>query len=199
MFIQMVQGACSQQDDMRMLVDDWCGSMRGRYGWLGGTYGFTDDGRFIGVCRFDGITSARDWARDIDAGLWWATAESLMDSEPEIHESGDVTMMLDGGSDSAGFVQVMRGRVANADALKRIMSDPEMTSMLHQARPEIIGATLAIEDDGTFTETVAFTDEAAARVGEQSDAYSDQADEFSSTMEDVQYIDLHHPWFGSSA
>jgi hypothetical protein len=196
-FIQMVLGACSQQDDMRMLVDEWCGQMRGRYGWLGGTYGFTDDGQFVGVCRFDGPGSAREWAGDAEAGMWWAAAEEVFDGAPEIHESDDVTLMLDGGSDHAGFVQVMRGRVTNLDALKRIMSDHEMTSMLHQARPEIIGATLAIEDDGTFTETVAFTDEATARRGEQSDAYSDQADEFTSTMEDVRYYDLHHPWFGS--
>ena len=30
------------------------------------------------------------------------------------------------------------------------------TSMLHEMRPEIIGGTLAIEPDGTFTETIAF-------------------------------------------
>ena len=30
-------------------------------------------------------------------------------------------------------------------------------------RPDILGATLAIEADGTYTETVAFTDEASAR------------------------------------
>jgi hypothetical protein len=197
-FIQMVQVACSQQDDMRMLVDDWCRQMRGHYGWLGGTYGFTDDGQFVGVCRFDGMASAREWCRDPDAGLWWAAAEEMFDGAPEIHESDDVTIMLEGGSDSAGFVQVMRGRVTNLDALKRIMSDHEMTSMLHQARPDIIGATLAIEDDGTFTETVAFTDEAAAREGEKSGAYSDQSDELTSAMEDVEYLDLHHPWFGSS-
>ncbi len=41
------------------------------------------------------------------------------------------------------------------------------TTVLHEARPEILGATIAIEADGTFTETVAFTDEAAAREGEQ--------------------------------
>ena len=41
------------------------------------------------------------------------------------------------------------------------------TETLHEMRPEILGATLAIEADGTFTETVAFTDEASARAGEK--------------------------------
>ncbi len=40
------------------------------------------------------------------------------------------------------------------------------TAMLHEMRPDILGATLAIEDDGTFTETIAFTSEASAREGE---------------------------------
>ena len=35
------------------------------------------------------------------------------------------------------------------------------TEQLHEMRPDILGGTLAIEDDGTFTETVAFTDEEA--------------------------------------
>ena len=42
-------------------------------------------------------------------------------------------------------------------------SDPEG---LHAMRPDILGATLAIEADGTYTETVAFTDEESARSGE---------------------------------
>ena len=38
--------------------------------------------------------------------MWWAGAEALFDGSCEIHESEDVSMMLDGGSDDAGFVQV---------------------------------------------------------------------------------------------
>ena len=44
-----------------------------------------------------------------------------------------------------------------------MMTDAQM---LHEMRPDILGATLAIEPDGTYTETVAFTDEESARKGE---------------------------------
>ena len=77
-----------------------------------------------------------------------------------------------------------------------------MTHVLHSIRPDIIGATLAIEEDGTFTETVAFTDEAAAREGEShempmTDEVRQMWQEWERLTHDVSYFDLHHPWFAS--
>jgi hypothetical protein len=196
-FIQMVEGQCSRQDEMRGLVDDWCGSMADRPGWLGGTYGFTDDGRFVGVVRFDSQGACRECAQAPEAPMWWAGAEALFDESCRIHESEDVSMMLDGGSDSAGFVQVMCGKVADSDKFRHMTSDTEMTSMLHQARPEIIGATMAMEPDGSFVETIAFTSEDEARRGEQLAMPDEIRADLASAMADVEYLDLHHPWFAS--
>jgi hypothetical protein len=64
-------------------------------------------------------------------------------------------------------------------------------------RPDIIGATLAIEPDGTFTETVAFTDEASARSGQQVEAPPEVQSELQYAMQDAMFYDLHHPWFSS--
>jgi hypothetical protein len=78
-----------------------------------------------------------------------------------------------------------------------------MTAVLHEARPDIMGATIAIEPDGTFTETVAFTNEAAAREGEakempfQGEA-ADLMREFDELTHDLRYLDLHQPWFASA-
>jgi len=196
-FIQMVQGRCSRPDEMRALVDDWCGSMADRPGWLGGTYGFTDDERFLGIVRFDSSSACLECAAAPDAATWWAAADALFDGSCEIHESEDVSMMLEGGSDTAGFVQVMKGRVADADKFRHFMTDTEMTSMLHDARPEIIGGVLAMEPDGTFVETIAFTDEASARKGEQADMPGEMQAEFDAAMSDVEFIDLHRPWFAT--
>ena len=196
MFIQMVEGACTQQDDMRMLIDDWCGRMADVPGWLGGTYGFTDDERFVSVVRYESAAAWEKCCAADDAGLWWAAAEEMFDSAPEIHQSEDVMMMLDGGSDAAGFVQVMRGKVGNPDKLRRIMTDRDMTSMLHQTRPEIIGATLLMEDDGSFTETISFTDEDSARKGEAREMPAQVVAELQEAMAEVAYYDLHRPWFG---
>jgi hypothetical protein len=129
--------------------------------------------------------------------MWWAGAEALFDESCRIHESEDVSMMLDGGSDSAGFVQVMCGKVADSDKFRHMTSDTEMTSMLHQARPEIIGATMAMEPDGSFVETIAFTSEDEARRGEQLAMPDEIRADLASAMADVEYLDLHHPWFAS--
>ena len=196
MFIQMVEGACTHEDDMRMLVDDWCDRMADESGWLGGTYGFTDEGRFIGVVRYESREAYEKCCAADDAGMWWAAAEEIFDGMPEMHQSEDVMMMLDGGSDQAGFVQVMRGKVGNPEKLRRIMTDQDMTSMLHQARPEIIGATLLIEDDGSFTETISFTDEDSARRGEAMNMPAEVAADLQEAMAEVAYYDLHKPWFG---
>ena len=107
-------------------------------------------------------------------------------------------MFLGGGSDDAGFVQVIQGKLSDPERFRTFMSQP--MDALHEARPEILGGTIAIEPDGTFTQTVAFTTEAAAREGEAKDMPEDMReaaeDEFS-VMQDVTYLDLHHPWFAS--
>jgi hypothetical protein len=81
--------------------------------------------------------------------------------------------------------------------MRYLLADQDMTAMLHASRPEILGATLAIGADGTFTETVAFTDEESARRGEQVPMPDDVRQAMESAMHDVTYADLHHPWFAS--
>ncbi len=73
--------------------------------------------------------------------------------------------------------------------------------VLHQARPELIGGTIAIDADGWFTETMAFSSEAEARRGEQMEMPDEMAQQFTREMEqvhDMRYLDLHHPWFASA-
>jgi hypothetical protein len=118
----------------------------------------------------------------------------LMDGPPEYYDCDDVTVWLDGGSDDAGFVQIIQGKAANVGRLKEVMN--EGTDDLRQNRPDIIGGTLALTDDGTFINTVAFTDEASAREGEKKDVTS-TGEEFRSLMQDVTFYDLRDPWFES--
>jgi hypothetical protein len=65
-------------------------------------------------------------------------------------------------------------------------------------RPDIMGATLAIEEDGTFTECVAFTSEEAARSGEQMEPPAEMRRDLEYAMKDAQFYDLRHPWFESA-
>jgi hypothetical protein len=199
MFIQILQGRCTRQDELRALADTWARDLApGATGWLGGTYGFTDDDQFVGVVRFESREAAMANSQRPEQGVWAEQMMSLMDGPMEFHDCDDVTLMMDGGSDSAGFVQVIRGRVAEPDRLKALMTD---TEMLHEMRPDIIGASLAFEDDGTFTETIAFTDESAAREGERKespDMPAEVRETLDAAMQGATFYDLHHPWFAST-
>lgn len=199
MFIQIIQGKCRDETALRALMDSWRAEMAPHAdGWLGGTYGVTDDGMFVAVVRFESHELAKRNSDRPEQGAWWAEVEKCFDGPVTFHDCDDVTMMLNGGSDDAGFVQVIQGRVTEPERLRRMMtSQPDR---LHQLRPDIIGATLAIDADGTFTETVAFSSEAAAREGEKREMPADMQAEFQdemAAMQDVHYLDLHHPWFAS--
>jgi hypothetical protein len=195
MFIQIIQGRCTRQDECRELGDRWQRDVApGAEGWLGGTYGFTDDDQFLAVVRFESRAAAEANAARPEQRAWWAEMEQVFDGPVEFHDCEDVTLMMDGGSDDAGFVQVIRGKVDDADSLKAMMAD---TRDLHEMRPDILGGTLAIEADGSFVETIAFSDEESARRGEQVEMPEQVRRTLESAMHDVSYTDLHHPWFTS--
>lgn len=195
MFIQIMQARCTRQDEMRQVIDEASAALADRAGWLGGTFGFTDDDRFVGVVRFESEEACRELTGTEKAKAWFERARELC-QDVEMRETGDVTMMLEGGSDSAGFVQVMRGHIADPQRFRHLASD-EMMTMLHQARPEVIGGTLAVEPDGSFTETVAFTDEDSARKGESANMPEAVREELEAAYADIEFIDLHEPWFVS--
>ena len=105
------------------------------------------------------------------------------------------TLLFDGGSDEAGFVQVIQGKVDDPERLRRLIASDPLE--LRRMRPEIIGATLALEPDGSFTETVAFTDEASARSGEGTPPPEEVRAELEYTLAGATFYDLRAPWFGS--
>ncbi|WP_392542217.1 hypothetical protein [Oryzobacter telluris] len=200
MFIQVIQGMCSDEAALRMQMDRWReGLAAGADGWLGGTYGMTDDGQFVGVVRFESREAAARNSLRPEQGMWWEETSRCFDGEVTFHDCDDAILMLDGGSDDAGFVQVIQGRVEDAERFRAFMSQP--MDMLHEARPEIIGGTIAIDADGFFTETMAFRSEEEARKGEQMELPPEMSEQFNREMEqvtDMRYLDLHHPWFATA-
>jgi hypothetical protein len=198
-FIQIIQGRCTRPDELHAMLDTWREELApGAHGWLGGTYGVTDDGTFVGVVRFESREAAMANTDRPEQTAWAERMMALMDGPVEFHDCDDVTLMMDGGRDDAGFVQVIRGQVSDPGRLKAMMTD---TDLLHEVRPEIIGGTLAIEPDGTFTETIAFTSEAEAREGEQKEMPEMPAadrEAMQQLMAQATFYDLHHPWFASA-
>lgn len=199
MFIQIIQGKCRDAERIHQLSDEWRETLGPTAeGWLGGTYGITDDNEFIGVVRFDSKEAAARNSTRPEQAAWWEKMQACFDGEVAFHDCEDVVMFLDGGSDDAGFVQVMQGRVSDPQRFHRFMEQP--MDVLHEARPEIIGGTVAIAPDGWFTETVAFRSEAEARAGEQKQMPEEAQQEWSeemAMMQDLTYKDLHRPWFAS--
>lgn len=195
MFMQIIQGKSTRHDEIRALADQWREELAPTAtGWLGGTFGFTDDDTFLAIVRFESPEAAQANSARPEQAAWAERMTALMDGPVEYHDCDDVTMFLDGGSDEAGFVQVIRGKVTDKERLKSMMSD---TRKLHEIRPEILGGTLAIEADGTFIETVAFTDEQSAREGERKEMPAEFG-ELGALIHDEQYLDLRHPWFVSA-
>jgi hypothetical protein len=195
-FIQVVQGKCTCEEELRAHLERWREEQGPKAeGWLGGTYGFTDDHDFLGIVRFESREAAMANSDREEQSAWARELMALMDGPVEFHDCDDVTLMLDGGSDDAAFVQVIRGQVADVERAKSMMA--RGATSLHEMRPEIIGATMAVEEDGTFTETVFFTDEASAREGERWEPPSEVREELETLMAGATFYDLHRPWFAS--
>jgi hypothetical protein len=195
-FIQVIQGKSSREDEMRALAESWREEEGATaVGYLGGTYGVTDDGDFLGVIRFTSREDATKNSQRPETGAFAEKMGALMDGPVEFHDCGDVTEWLDGGSDDAGFVQVIRGHTENAAPIKEMMA--RETAALREMRPEIIGGTLAIADDGTFFETAYFTDEESARKGEQVTPPEELRAPLESMMAGASFYDLRRPWYTS--
>ncbi len=199
MFVQVVQGQVMDVNALRAAFDQWREHHEPMAeGFLGGTYGATDDGEFIGVVRFESEAAARRNSERPEQSAWWEDTRRLFTGDVTFHDCPDVIMMLGGGSDEAGFVQVMQGRVRDRDKATAMIHDAE--SMLARARPDILGATIGIEADGQFTETVFFRSESEARAAEKaqlSDPDRELMEQQMSIFEDMSFHDLRQPWFAT--
>ena len=100
---------------------------------------------------------------------------------------------MSGGSDAAGFVQVMQGRFKDAESMRAIEAGAE--KRLRELRPDLIGGVRAFHGDGSHTEANYFTSEAEARAGEKRMGAEapEMASEYMSAIEDVRFFDLTEP------
>lgn len=200
MFIQVFQGRVSDPGEMRAALDRWSRELApGANGWLGSTAGVTEDGTFVGIVRFESRAAARRNSDRHEQHQWWVETAKLFSGDVAFHDSEQVEEFLNGGSDSAGFVQVIQGRIRDMNRMRELMRRSERE--LSDFRPDVIGGTIAHHGHGGFTETVYFTSEREARDGERRQPTSEvQAllDEEANQYEgDLTYYDLREPWFHS--
>jgi hypothetical protein len=152
------------------------------------------------VVRFASAEAARRNSERPEQQQWWAQASTYFGDDVTFHDCEDALTFLDGGSDDAGFVQIIQGRSTNTDRLRELME--QSGDRLRALRPDVIGGTVAIHGDGGFTQVVYFTSEAAAREGERKAPPPDlQAmdEEVASLFSEATFFDLPRPWLHSPA
>jgi hypothetical protein len=196
MFIQVVQGKVEDEAGLRRCIDRWHQDLEpGAVGYLGTTGGMTDDGTFVLLARFESADAAKRNSDRPEQSAWW-------EQEMSKCYSGDVTFIdcnevhtwLAGGSDDAGFVQIMEGQSPDAKRMHEMMM--HASDRVHEARPEIIGGLMAEADDGRYVDAIYFTSEAEARAREKDEMPADVQAEFEESMKlmgEVKYLDLHQP------
>jgi hypothetical protein len=196
MFMQIIQGKIKDRAAARATMDQWLADIQpGAEGWLGGTYGVTEDDQLVACVRFRDREAADANSARPEQSAWWTQMEQHFAGPVTFHDCEDVSLLLGGGSDEARFVQVIQARVTDRDKLHKLME--ESSQMLATYRPDVLGGTIAIDADGVVTETIAFTSEAAARKAEQQQMPA-EAEEAMSLLQDVQYLDLRDPWFATA-
>jgi hypothetical protein len=195
MFIQVIQAKVGDAEGLRAALDSWHEKLQpGASGWLGTTAGITDDGRFIALARFESTEAAQANSERPEQGEWFAEVANNFDGEPEFLDSDKVTEWLGGGSDDAGFVQIMRGRSDDAERMEALMSRHD--EVVREGRPDIIGGLMLHADDGRYVHTIYFRSEGEARSGEATEPPEEiraEMEEGWKLMGDVTYFDLRDP------
>jgi len=197
MFVQIIEGRTNDADALRRRGERWQAELApGAIGFMGVTSGVTADGRAITIARFESEEAARANSDRPEQGAWWAETAGCYDGDIGFTESSDVEQLLGGGSDDAGFVQIMkstgvdRGRVAQMDqAFERYAS----------LRPDLLGSLRIWTGPDSCVEAAYFTSEAEARAGERAELPAEVQElmvEFQDLMQHTEYLDLTEPQLG---
>lgn len=195
MFVQIIEGRVADADGLRRQMDTWMSELRpGAAGFLGSTGGVTDDGHAILFARFESADAAKANSERPEQGTWWAETEKHFDGPVTFTDSEDVQTFLGGGSDDAGFVQVMKGRAAR-DQMGEM--DAAFEQHAPSFRPDLLGVVRTWTGPDTYVEAAYFTSEADAREGEKKEPppeIAEQMGEFEAMTADIEFVDLRRPW-----
>jgi hypothetical protein len=195
MYVQVIEGQVADRDRLRLQMDTWERDLRpGATGFLGSTAGVTDDGHGIVVARFESAAAAAANNDRPEQGQWWAETEPCFAGDVTFTDSEDVETTLGGGSNEAGFVQVMKGR---GDRERVRAMDRVFEEHASSFRPDVIGGLRVWTEGDRWIDVMYFTSEAEARQGEQKEPSPELADamaEFEDLMSDVEFLDLRDPW-----
>lgn len=198
MFVQVIRGKVSDPADVRGSLEAWGRDLAPTAtGWLGSTVGVTVDGTMVAVARFDTEESARRNAERPEHGRWWSELKQIATGDITVDECTDVNDYVAGDLTSAGFVQVMQGRVTDLERALTLMQ--QRPDDFRQIRPDILGLLSIGHTDGRWTSVAYFTSEAEARRHESQEPppdFVEMMDELMSiSVGQPTYDDLRQVWF----
>jgi hypothetical protein len=201
MFVQVIQAKAKDAAGLQKQWEKWEQELKpGAEGYLGSTAGVTADGEFIALARFENEESARANSDRAEQGAWWEETSQYLE-DPMFHDCPLVDLMLEGGSDDAGFVQVIQGKVTDVEKAREL--DRSTQAQMKDMRPDVIGGIVAWHpENGRFTNAIYFTSEAEARAKEKETSSSPEFEEFMNEWQAIsdgepKYLDITEPWYSS--
>ena len=202
MFIQTIQGQVARKASvLQDGLDQWVRDLSpGAEGWLGSTSGVTSNGEFISLMRFETPEAARRNSQRPEQHQWWMDTAKQFSGEVIFHDCERVDLFAEGGSDEAGFVQVIQGKVRDVERMRELDRQME-TAGMGEYRPDVLGGTVAWHGDGGYTMAIYFASEREARQAERKEptpAIKGIFEEQQSLhVGQVRYLDLSDPWLHS--
>jgi hypothetical protein len=195
MFVQIIEGIVRDRDLLQAQMERWRTDVKpGAVGFLGSTSGITDDGVAIVAARFTSAEQARQNSDRPEQSQWWEQTAPAFEGEIEFLDCDDVDAIFGGGSDQAGFVQVIEGRAKDPAAMKS--QGAAMEDALRATRPDILGGLIAWHPDRGFTQIVYFTSEADARAAEAAPRGDEQDAQWAEQLDGpLSFLDLRAPVF----
>jgi hypothetical protein len=201
MFVQVIQGKAKDAAGLRKQWERWDQELKpGAKGYLGSTAGVTADGEFIALARFESEDDARANSDRAEQGAWWEETSQYLE-DPMFHDCNLVDLMDEGGSDSAGFVQVIQGKTTDVEKSREL--DRTAEAQMKDVRSDVIGGITAYHpENGRFTSSIYFTSEAEARANEKEMMSSPEVEAFMKEWEalsdgEPKYLDITEPWYSS--
>ncbi len=195
MFIQIIKGKVGDAGLLRQQSDSWLSDVKpGAVGYLGSTTGVTPDGTAVFVARFESEDAAQANNQRPEQGIWWEATAPAFDGEVTFQDCKEVDLMFGGGSDAAGFVQLIEARAVDPAAMRA--ASLAMEDDLKAMRSDILGGMVAWHGDRQFTQIMYFTSEEEARLGESQMQDNPQLGEWMAMLDGpMSFLDLPEPEF----
>jgi hypothetical protein len=198
MFVQVMEGRVRDREGLKRQLATWMSDLApGAHGWLGATAGVTADGVYVAAVRFESEEAATANSERPEQGAWWEETKGAFDGDVTFTNCPEADTFGAGGSDDAGFVQMMHGR---ADRSVVAPAAAEIGDIVRRMRPDVLGGLVAWPGDGTFVQVVYFTSEEEARKAESAEPSPEHRaarERLSELLTFDRFIDLPDPWLYS--